>query len=282
MAPKHKSTPARNPLHFDASSSFDSAPLSLQFHDDDAHNPFSENFSRRSIHSKRQVILVDFTNTNLPTVIHSQGWESLCDILVTCLLVLVQEFYSNMHGIDRSAPLFFTRVQGMGIPITPQLVADALRVPRVEFPDYPSCEHLQTMSKDELKSTFCEYPSEWGKCLFTYCSALVKGPRFLNMVMTFVLHLLSHYNSITEPRAQFLFSLLKYLTIDFPSHFILSISLVISSSFLLLSRGSYTIFPSRFQRLTLSPSCVPQITLPLNIARLSLCHDKRIQYLPPV
>ena len=142
MAPKHKSTPARNPLHFDASSSSYSAPLSLQFHDDDAHNAFSENFSRRSIHSKRQGILVDFTNTNLPTVIHNQGWESLCDIPVTCLLVLVQEFYSNMHGIDHSAPLFFTRVQGMGIPITLQLVADALRVPRVEFPDYPSCEHL--------------------------------------------------------------------------------------------------------------------------------------------
>ena len=45
----------------------------------------------------------------------------------------------------------------------------------------------------------------------------------LNMVMTFVLHPLSHYNSITEPRARFLLSLLEHLTIDFPSHFILSI-----------------------------------------------------------
>ena len=43
------------------------------------------------------------------------------------------------------------------------------------------------------------------------------------MVMTFVLHPLSHYNSITEPRAQFLLSLLEGLTIDFPSHFILSL-----------------------------------------------------------
>ena len=41
--------------------------------------------------------------------------------------------------------------------------------------------------------------------------------------MTFVLHPLSHYNSITEPRARFLLSLLEHLTIDFPSHFILSI-----------------------------------------------------------
>ena len=45
----------------------------------------------------------------------------------------------------------------------------------------------------------------------------------MNMVMTFVLHPLSHYNSITEPCARFLLSLLEHLTIDFPSHFILFI-----------------------------------------------------------
>ena len=43
------------------------------------------------------------------------------------------------------------------------------------------------------------------------------------MVMTFVLHPLSHYNSITEPRARFLLSLIEHLSIDFPSYFILSI-----------------------------------------------------------
>ena len=45
----------------------------------------------------------------------------------------------------------------------------------------------------------------------------------MNMVMTFVLHPFSHYNSITEPRAQFLLSFLEHLTIAFPSHFILFI-----------------------------------------------------------
>ena len=45
----------------------------------------------------------------------------------------------------------------------------------------------------------------------------------MNMVMAFVLHPLSHYNSITKPRARSLLSLLEHLTIDFPSHFILSI-----------------------------------------------------------
>ena len=128
-----------------------------------------------------------------------------------------------MHGIDHSVPLFFTRVRGTRIPVTPQLVADVLRVPRIEFPDYPGRERLRIVSKDELMSTFCERPNAWGERLFTPCRPFAKGPRFMNMVMTFVLQPLSHYNSITEPRARFSLSLLEHLTIDFPSHFILSI-----------------------------------------------------------
>ena len=47
---------------------------------------------------------------------------------------------------------------------------------RVEFPDYPSCERLRTVSKDELKLALCERPSKWGELQFTYCSAFAKGP----------------------------------------------------------------------------------------------------------
>ena len=119
MAPKRKSTPAQNPLHSSASSSFDFSPLSLRFRDDDAHKAFSENFSRQGVHSECQVILADFVDTDLPTVIHSCEWESLCDVSVTCPLVLIQEFYSNMHMIDHSIPLFFTRIRGTCIPVTP-------------------------------------------------------------------------------------------------------------------------------------------------------------------
>ena len=150
-----------------------------------------------------------------------------------------------MHGFDHSVPLFFTRVRGTCTPITPQLVADLIRVPRVEFPDYPGCERLWTVSKDKLKSAFCERPSEWGERQFTYYSGFAKGPRFLNMVMTFILHPLTHYNSITKPRARFLLSLLEHLTIDFPSHFILSIIDVHLDS---TSRDKF-IFPSAITRI---------------------------------
>ena len=89
MAPKRKSTLTRNLLHSGASSSSNSAPLSLRFHDDDAHKAFSENFSRRGVHLERQVILADFANINLPTVIHSWEWESLCNVLITCPFMLI-------------------------------------------------------------------------------------------------------------------------------------------------------------------------------------------------
>ena len=167
MAPKRKSAPSRNPLRSRASSSSDSTPSNIRFCDEDARKAFSENFSRRGIHSECQVILADFTDTNLPDVIHNRGWKSLCDVPVTCPLVLIQEFYSNMHGIDRSVPHFFTRVRGMHIPVTPQLVADVLQVSRVEFPDYPSCERLRTVSKDKLMSAFYERPFDWGERQFT-------------------------------------------------------------------------------------------------------------------
>ena len=86
MAPKRKSTSARNPLHSDASSFFDHAPLSFWFCNDDAYKAFTENFSRRGIHLERRVILGHFANTDLPT---NSG-------------VLL-----HMHGIDRSVLHFF-------------------------------------------------------------------------------------------------------------------------------------------------------------------------------
>ena len=83
MAPKRKSASSWNPLHSKASSS-DPTSLSVQFRDEKAHQYFLENFSRRGIHSECRVILSDFSDIALPIVIHSWGWESLCEIPVSC------------------------------------------------------------------------------------------------------------------------------------------------------------------------------------------------------
>ena len=89
--------------------------------------------------------------------------------------------------------------------VTPDLISKVLHVPRVVHPNYPNCEHLRTVSRDELWSHFCKTPSKWGGKQNTPCLGFAKGLRILNMVMTFTLTPLSHYNSIIEPRAFFFF-----------------------------------------------------------------------------
>ena len=140
----------------------------------------------------------------------------------------------------------------MRIIVTPDLIFEVLQVLRVEFAYYPDCPRLRIVSKDELMSLFYETPSSWGECQNTPCSSIAKGPRFLNMVMIFVLHPLSHYNSIIEPRARFLLSLLDGLTIDFPSYFILFVIDVYKDTTTLISLFSLML-SHRFFIMRLSP-----------------------------
>ena len=113
MTPKCKFIPSRNPFHSETSSSSspsDPTPSHVRFHDEKAKSDFFKNFSRRGILLECQVVLSDFSNTNLPTVIYSKGWESLCGASITCPSMIIQEFYSNMHGFDYYMPQFVTHV----------------------------------------------------------------------------------------------------------------------------------------------------------------------------
>ncbi|KAL0017331.1 hypothetical protein SO802_004400 [Lithocarpus litseifolius] len=119
MAPKKsKSTPSQNPLHSEASSSssVDPTPSHVQFCDDKSRQDFPKNFSRRGIHLERQVVLLEFYDTNLPIVVYSRG---------------------------------------MRIIVTPDLISEVLHVPRVAHLDYLDCRHLKAVSKDELMSLIC-------------------------------------------------------------------------------------------------------------------------------
>ena len=65
------------------------------------------------------------------------------------------------------------------------------------------------------------------------------------MVMTFDLTPLSHYNSITKPRARFLLSFMEGFSIDFPSHFIT----FILDAYLDTTTHDKLIFPSAITRI---------------------------------
>ena len=108
------------------------------------------------------MILSDFPDTTLPTVIHNQGWESLCEIPVSCPTVIIQEFYSNKHGFNTSISWFVTQVQGTRIVVTPDMISEMLHIPRVSHPNYLTYPCLRTMSNYELLSLFYEIPFSWG------------------------------------------------------------------------------------------------------------------------
>ena len=147
--------------------------------------------------------------------------------------------------MDLIVQYLISLLQATRIVVTLEIVSDVLRVPRVEHPNYPSCDCLKIVSKDKLIYAFCKRPSDWGDRQFISCTGFAKGSRFFNMVMNFVLHPLSHYNFITEPRARFLLSLLENLSIDFPSRFILSLIDVYKDS----ATRDKLIFPSAIMRL---------------------------------
>ena len=72
-----------------------------------------------------------------------------------------------MHGFNFSIPHFITHIRGIRIVVTLEMVSDVLHVLRVEHPDYPGCDCLKTVSKDELISTFYEHLSDRGEHQFT-------------------------------------------------------------------------------------------------------------------
>ena len=109
--------------------------------------------------------------------------------------MFIQEFRSNIHRIDTSVPQFARTFRGRSIVVTSNLIFEVLHVPWVALPNYLSYDCLQTMSRDELLSHFCETPSTWGE-QNTPCSGFAKGLRFLNMVMTFTLTHTQHANSL--------------------------------------------------------------------------------------
>ena len=73
--------------------------------------------------------------------------------------MIIQEFYSNLHGFNYSTPQFVTRVRGIHMVVTPDIVSEVLHIPRVTHLDYPGYKRLRTVSKDELASLFYETPS---------------------------------------------------------------------------------------------------------------------------
>ena len=138
-----KATPSQNHLQgFGSSSSDPIPPHHVWFRDEKARKDFLENFQKRGVHSKCHVVLSNFSDTPLPTVIRTWGWESLCERLLRCSIVFIQEFYSNIHHIDTSIPWFATTFWGRCIVVTLDFISEVPHVPQLALPNFPNYDHL--------------------------------------------------------------------------------------------------------------------------------------------
>ena len=139
---QHKSTSARNPLPGSESFSSD-LPFHIWFHDEKAYKDFFENYQAHGVHPERQVTLPD-----LPTLYYPISFELGDGNL------FVRNSCSAPSCLFRS----FTLTYMASIPPCLSLLCnlEVLHVPRVVHPDYPSCDRLWTVSRDELISHFCE------------------------------------------------------------------------------------------------------------------------------
>ena len=59
-----------------------------------------------------------------------------------------------MHEFDYSIPQFVTRIRGIRMVVTLDIVSKVLHVLKVTHPDDLGSEHLRTVSKDEVTSIF--------------------------------------------------------------------------------------------------------------------------------
>ena len=160
MAPKRKFALSQNPLRFGASSS-SSDPTTLLF--------------GSMMNKPERTSWRTFLDKAFIQNAKSFCWTSLT--LTYPLSVHVDLGVLLQHAkIWLLNTFFVTCIRSTCIVVTPNIVSDALHVLKVEHLDYPHCERLRTVSKEELISAFCERPFDWGDCQFTLCSAFAKGP----------------------------------------------------------------------------------------------------------
>ena len=62
-----------------------------------------------------------------------------------------------MHEFDYFIPQFVTRVRGIRMVVTTNIVSEVLHIPKVVHPDYLGCDHLEIVSKDNSRLYFVRH-----------------------------------------------------------------------------------------------------------------------------
>ena len=99
--------------------------------------------------------------------------------------------------------------------ISPDVVASALKIPRVAHPGYPYIVQLVPL-RDSMMELFCGKTIAWGTKKTNTTTKFTCEARLFNLVMSHNLLPVSHRNTIFLRRAQFLYVFMTGVSIDLP------------------------------------------------------------------
>uniref|UniRef100_A0A2N9GG56 Putative plant transposon protein domain-containing protein n=1 Tax=Fagus sylvatica TaxID=28930 RepID=A0A2N9GG56_FAGSY len=129
---------------------------------------------------------------------------------------LIPEFYSNFLNINTTTLEFDVFLRKKKYHISPDVVATALNIPRVDQLGYPFIDQLVPL-RDNMMELFCGKPTAWGTKKSNPTTEFTCEARIFNLVMSHNLLPVSHRNTLELRRAQFLYALMTGVTIDLPS-----------------------------------------------------------------
>ena len=148
----------------------------------------------------------------------SRGWMAMCHkdqptgIPNSC----IPEFYSNFINIQAEKNEFDFFFRNKIYHISPDLVSTALQLLRVSEAGYPFAPTTDP-TDDTIMSYFSEKTMAWGSSSKCGSQSFTAKTRVFNLIMSFNILPLSHWNTLSKSRARFLYAFMKGVSIDLPS-----------------------------------------------------------------
>ena len=177
--------------------------------------------------------------------LESRDWLSLLEIDHPPLTTLIREFFSNLscHVYD-SNTLVRSWIRGVEFTITPQVVAEALKVSVVREPDYP---YEESPPLDVVMSYITRSFIQWGSDPRITSAELTKTAYLFFRIACHSLWPISHLHTIPLERCVFLYAFMSGASISFPHCFLRSSNEVHKSS----AVGHALIYPIFIHRILL-------------------------------
>ena len=152
----------------------------------------------------------------------SRGWLPLLEIDHPPPTALIREFYSNLscHIYD-SNTLVRSWIQGVEFTITPQVVADAFRVPVVRDAVYP---YDESPLLDVVMSYITGSSIQWGSDPRITSVELIETAYLFFRIACHSLWPISHFHTSPLERCVFLYAFVSGASISFPHLFLRSLN----------------------------------------------------------